>query len=1059
MFSRTRFGMTVALLVIVALGIGRPAFALPTIREVARWQMWSDGGTPSVAIADTELYVERYSGANPSYGVYRCSRTTGHVLATFSVDKDTSGFWAVNWIGRFGMKGDTVATAYNYTTNHGGSQHALVRLYTRYGALVAQWPEKYFPRIVRGVVYSGGYIWVLHDGTAYGGGYGSPCTPPYLIRYNIDGSNPLSLPILSSSGGVCEGGMDLAADIGGGVVVLSTDGLGRKLRRYSPGGRVLADQTTSRSIVTVWEDHNGVLFGSDPANAQLAVYNLELVERGTIAGAGTSLGPYENATMYFAGDPYCRLYLDRVNEGNGDSLWVLSADPADGRSGDCWKPVLLVHGICGNAAGWDPFATVLADSGFDVQRIQYGNGQYSLRPAQYVGSLAAKLDLMGPQPIALVAHSMGGLIAREYMRRRLASGRPNPIAQLVTLGTPNHGSDILAQILGWGPTVDGLVSGVFGKCLGSKYSKRAMLDMVPAAWWLNRLNYGSQAAGSDPPGSSGWSTHEAETMLPTNLYIASIAGTGTFCDPASRAFFWRNGPGFHANDCTVATGSSVLANPTTFVAVDEDLDLEKPAAHTGLLTSPCAEPYYSFATLGKRVATILRESPGALPLLASRPRMAGRAALLATVEDSLVMAPPIADTVNSGQIEDRTVAVPVTSLVTFTLLSTDAQLSLVDPNGITIGPSDTSTVTGIAYYGSGDAGFGGFELKAPSPGLWTLRISTGASTAAQRVVEIVTYASDKKVALSVVNPLIHPGDSLRVRAEMDSGSGRRTDVVWTNTVVGPDSIARTLAFFDDGAHSDSLAGDGIYGCVIQPVGGVGEYIVVASASAGSVGPLAAVAYCELADVQDLAVEAEEIWLSLNTPEPGDSLQVHATVHNNSTAAAFGVPVEIRDLRTDTLLGAMNVDIAAGGAVAVQATWVPAVPDSHDIEVRVSPYVLDESNYANNSAVRTVVLGQPLSVARALNGQRSRFAPPYPNPSSRGAIFEFSVPRATPAMLEVFDIMGRRVQLWHWSVLSAGSHSVKWDGRDTSARPLAPGVYMCRLSVGDDKLKRTIILLH
>jgi hypothetical protein len=313
------------------------------------------------------------------------------------------------------------------------------------------------------------------------------------------------------------------------------------------------------------------------------------------------------------------------------------------------------------------------------------------------------------------------------------------------------------------------------------------------------------------------------------------------------------------------------------------------------------------------------------------------------------------------------------------------------------------------------------------------------------------------VQLTVLTNPIFSGDVMRVRGQCATGGVRRTDVSWTCEVLRPDGVTTSLALYDDGAHADSLAGDGIYGNTAAPVGGVGQYALTATASAPSLGPLATVAYCELADTQDLAVGTSDIYLSSNVPQAGDSLTVFATVHNNSSVAALGVAVDIRELQTGVILGSSTIDLAAGSAVQVQAPWKAAAPDSHMIQVQVSPTVLDESNYANNSASRLIVLGTPVSVPREGGPSRLRFDPPYPNPTSHGVMFFFSLPQSASGSLGVYDILGRRVREWHWATLMPGAHSLEWDGRGTSGQRVGPGVYLCRLEVGSERLQRKIIL--
>jgi pimeloyl-ACP methyl ester carboxylesterase len=44
--------------------------------------------------------------------------------------------------------------------------------------------------------------------------------------------------------------------------------------------------------------------------------------------------------------------------------------------------------------------------------------------------------------IALIAHSQGGLVARQYIAERLNSGQPLRVSRLLTFGTPHQGSGL-----------------------------------------------------------------------------------------------------------------------------------------------------------------------------------------------------------------------------------------------------------------------------------------------------------------------------------------------------------------------------------------------------------------------------------------------------------------------------------------------------------------------------------------------------------------------------------------------------------------------------------------
>ncbi|MCB9088049.1 MAG: hypothetical protein H6628_07040 [Calditrichae bacterium] len=62
-------------------------------------------------------------------------------------------------------------------------------------------------------------------------------------------------------------------------------------------------------------------------------------------------------------------------------------------------------------------------------------------------------------------------------------------------------------------------------------------------------------------------------------------------------------------------------------------------------------------------------------------------------------------------------------------------------------------------------------------------------------------------------------------------------------------------------------------------------------------------------------------------------------------------------------------------------------------------------------------------------------------------------------MSIFDLLGRKVRTLVQQPRPAGSHAVRWDGRDAHGRALASGVYVCYLSAGDFRQARKIILLR
>lgn len=130
------------------------------------------------------------------------------------------------------------------------------------------------------------------------------------------------------------------------------------------------------------------------------------------------------------------------------------------------RVLVLIHGLCMNDLQWrrgghDHGERLAREAGWTVLRLHYNSG----RPIAEIGhELAAHLEALarGPHPpeeIALLGHSMGGLVARTACDAGAAARhawRSRPIT-LVTLGTPHLGAPLergghaLERLLGQSP--------------------------------------------------------------------------------------------------------------------------------------------------------------------------------------------------------------------------------------------------------------------------------------------------------------------------------------------------------------------------------------------------------------------------------------------------------------------------------------------------------------------------------------------------------------------------------------------------------------------------------
>jgi len=132
-------------------------------------------------------------------------------------------------------------------------------------------------------------------------------------------------------------------------------------------------------------------------------------------------------------------------------------------------PVLLLHGYGCNSGYWAHLTLLLdaariSHAGVDLEPVAGSIDGYVPLVEQAVQNLRAQT---GAHTIAIVAHSMGGLVARAWMR---AHGTAR-VARVITLGTPHHGTALACFGLG-----------------------QNAFQMRPGSPWLRALAEGEDAA-------------------------------------------------------------------------------------------------------------------------------------------------------------------------------------------------------------------------------------------------------------------------------------------------------------------------------------------------------------------------------------------------------------------------------------------------------------------------------------------------------------------------------------------------------------------------------------
>ena len=207
---------------------------------------------------------------------------------------------------------------------------------------------------------------------------------------------------------------------------------------------------------------------------------------------------------------------------------------------------------------------------------------------------------------------------------------------------------------------------------------------------------------------------------------------------------------------------------------------------------------------------------------------------------------------------------------------------------------------------------------------------------------------------------------------------------------------------------------------------------------------------------DLVDRAPPVLLSAAAPS-WDSV-ITAQFDEPVTAATANVPGHWTVYETANPAQALSVNSAqlqAGGTTVI----LRVSPMSYANYTVVASAIRDQSCYANVvNQTSTTFQGPPVAVEPGDRGLAFALEAPAPNPARRRASVAFSIPAASEVTLAVFDVEGRLVRTLARGPFAPGRHHARFDGRDSSGRHLAPGLYFVRLSAGfQTRVQRLVVM--
>jgi hypothetical protein len=193
-------------------------------------------------------------------------------------------------------------------------------------------------------------------------------------------------------------------------------------------------------------------------------------------------------------------------------------------------------------------------------------------------------------------------------------------------------------------------------------------------------------------------------------------------------------------------------------------------------------------------------------------------------------------------------------------------------------------------------------------------------------------------------------------------------------------------------------------------------------------------------------------ISFNTVASGEVIQeTHAVA---TFSARAGLPADFDGSGavdfSDFFLFADHFGQSEG-----DAGWDAAYDLSGNGEVDFSDFFLFADNFGREAQAKLLalarrLLGLPAGMSLGQN---------YPNPFNASTQIRYQLDAASLVELEVCSLAGQRIRVLADGVQEEGIYQVSWDGGDQEGRPVASGVYFCRLKAGEQVQVRRMLLLR
>jgi pimeloyl-ACP methyl ester carboxylesterase len=638
-------------------------------------------------------------------------------------------------------------------------------------------------------------------------------------------------------------------------------------------------------------------------------------------------------------------------------------------------PILLLHGVNATPDGWDDFKTYLINNGYPsykIDEVDYssGGGVNTLLSINYLaGNLKEYIDTKykNVPAVDIVAHSMGGLVARAYLKNGGSSN--TEVRKLIMIGTPNNGSELITLVKDLNNTLTTTLEALcrLGGDTGAKIS--------------NFIDFMQTVDGPD---------YSVNQMEPNSAFLKSL-GSNAFCPNQTYLISGANDTWGDCSFLGFPIGKTIESLVEPYLKGTDDGVVRSVSVDVGDIKSKSYNATHSFCDKlaemhnpeimqgvldilkGKVFTTSSIEIPSLTNVTTNEP---SKTQYLSSESGTLI--PQGNKSLNIPIDVDA-----VTFLLTWTGGSIE-DISLTSPSGEIVARSadeaekqcvyifDQINATGIQQY----------QLNNLLQGNWSLQLQSNSETPINFNL-LVMANTGLSISLVPDKFTYKPGEAINFSCSLIDNGTPVTDADVKTKIESSDGAVKVVQMFDDGNHNDGASGNGIYGGQFTNTNLIGTYHITASGIGASesfhrVSPAMTI---WITQYPDLAISTSDITFNNANPKTGEDIYIYASIHNLGNANATGVIIDFYDgdPAAGNLINETTIDAPAGGTGTCSVNWQTLSGD-HEIFAVVSPYnVFLESDYANNQASQDIsvsgisqleVSGYPSSIYEGTSGNFS-----------------------------------------------------------------------------------------